>query len=57
MTYVKRVYLAVKLVDADALDGAPPVLAVLPHERGLLEVVVARAQESTACTDAMAWRV
>ncbi len=48
VTYVKRIDLAVELVDAAALDGAPPLLAVLPHREGLLEAEVARSEEAAA---------
>ena len=47
-TYIEGIYVPVELVDANILYSASPMLAVLPHENGLLEVVVARAEESPA---------
>lgn len=46
-TYIPRIYLAIKLIDADALCGISPVLTGFPHGDGLLEVVVACAEEPT----------
>ena len=51
MTYVEGVNLAVKLVNADAFDGASPLLAIFPHERRLLHIEVARSQKTASCMD------
>lgn len=48
MTYVERVNLTVQLVDPDAFDGLAPVLAVLPHERGLFQIELASTQKASA---------
>ena len=47
-THVKWVDLAVELVNTAALHGIPPLLAVPPHREGLVEIEVARSEETAA---------
>lgn len=47
-TYVERIYSLVELVYADTFRGLAPIIAVLPHDLGLLEVELPCAEKS-AC--------
>jgi hypothetical protein len=44
--HIERVYLAVKHVDTDTLDGSPPLLCVNNHLLCLPDVKFARTEES-----------
>ena len=47
-THVERINLLVQLVDTDALYGSTPLMGVFPHEDGLLEIIMARAEKAAA---------